>query len=271
MKTLYLTDLDGTLLRPDTTLSEYTVSTLNRMIGRGLLFSYATARSLETASPLLTELNIKLPVIVHNGMFLVDPATRRILRYTHFTKDDAAKIFSVFKECGVCPVTYSVIGGRNRFSYLRGRNSAAQREFLLERLHDGRARETGFEESLLDGDVFYFMCIDEENRLREAYGKLKEKFRCLFQRDMYSGEPWLEVMPAGGGKADAIKWLKECIGCDKLVCFGDQINDGTMFRAADECYAVENAAEELKKIATAVIGSNRNDGVARWLEAHVGV
>ena len=34
---------------------------------------------------------------------------------------------------------------------------------------------------------------------------------------------------------------------------------------ADECYAVENAVPELKEIATAVIGANDSDGVAKWI------
>lgn len=48
--------------------------------------------------------------------------------------------------------------------------------------------------------------------------------------------------------------------------FGDAVNDISMFEAADECYAMENAVPELKAIATGVIGSNNEDGVARWLE-----
>ena len=50
------------------------------------------------------------------------------------------------------------------------------------------------------------------------------------------------------------------------MCFGDGKNDISMFRAADECYAVANAVEELKEIATGVILSNNEDGVAKWLE-----
>lgn len=41
-----------------------------------------------------------------------------------------------------------------------------------------------------------------------------------------------------------------------------------MFDMADEAYAVANAVPELKARATAVIGGNNEDGVARWLEAH---
>ena len=45
-------------------------------------------------------------------------------------------------------------------------------------------------------------------------------------------------------------------------------NDISMFDVSDECYAVENADPELKRRATAVIESNDNDGVARWLLEH---
>ena len=49
MKTLYVSDLDKTLMRSDKTLSPYTVSTLNRLIRDGVLFTYATARSIQSA------------------------------------------------------------------------------------------------------------------------------------------------------------------------------------------------------------------------------
>ena len=54
----------------------------------------------------------------------------------------------------------------------------------------------------------------------------------------------------------------------RLVVFGDQINDGGMFRMADEAYAVAGAVPDLSQHATAVIGSNDDDAVARWLDAH---
>lgn len=50
--------------------------------------------------------------------------------------------------------------------------------------------------------------------------------------------------------------------------FGDGENDVDLFEAADEAYAVANAADVLKAVATGVIGANDEDGVARWLDAH---
>ena len=54
-----------------------------------------------------------------------------------------------------------------------------------------------------------------------------------------------------------------------MVSFGDAINDIPMFQISDECYAMENAVDELKEIATGVIGSNNADGVVKWLMANV--
>ena len=49
------------------------------------------------------------------------------------------------------------------------------------------------------------------------------------------------------------------------MVFGDGMNDLDLFEAADEAYAVENAVPELKAAATGIIGSNNDDGVAKWL------
>ena len=47
--------------------------------------------------------------------------------------------------------------------------------------------------------------------------------------------------------------------------YSDSLDDIPMFEMSDECYAVENAVPELKAVATGVIASNEDDGVAKWL------
>ena len=76
-------------------------------------------------------------------------------------------------------------------------------------------------------------------------------------------------MPKTVSKANAVQWLKQYLGCDKVVVFGDQKNDISMFEAADECYAVSNAVKDLKVLATDIIHENNEDGVAKWLMEHV--
>lgn len=78
----------------------------------------------------------------------------------------------------------------------------------------------------------------------------------------------MEIVPKTVSKANAIRQLKDFLGIDYIVAFGDGRNDIEMFEIADESYAVENAVDELIEIATGIIGSNDADGVAKWLKYH---
>ena len=153
-----------------------------------------------------------------------------------------------------------------KFSFIWDKCSKCQTEFLESRKGDVRTNIVTEAEQLYEGNIFYFTCIDEKEKLEPLYEKYKDMYHCVFQKDIYSGEQWLEIMPAAVTKANAIKQLQEYLSCDKVVVFGDAINDLEMFQAADECYAVANAAPELKEIATQIIGGNNEDGVVKWLE-----
>ena len=242
-KTLFLTDLDGTLLRSDQSLSKYTVETLNRLISRGMLFSYATARSYATSSIVTAGLEAKFPVIVYNGTFVLENGTKRRLLSHAFSPDEAAEILRTLTDFGVYPIVYAY-------------EDEAEKYFYCPRL--------------ISDETFHFSCIDKPEKLLGAYEKLKDGFECVYYKEIYSGEQWLEVHPKGVSKAKAMTELKNLVGCERVVCFGDGVNDISMFEISDECYAVANADEKLKKIATGVIESNNNDGVARFLEKYLG-
>ena len=89
MKTLYLSDLDGTLLRSDETISDHTSEVIERLTESGMIFSYATARSFLTARKVTKGLRAKIPLIVYNGAFVVDNVTGGILYGNYF--DDSVQ------------------------------------------------------------------------------------------------------------------------------------------------------------------------------------
>ena len=74
---LYISDLDGTLLRPDGTLSPASRDGLNRLIADGLHFTVATARSVASIRHLLAGLDLHLPVVNLNGELLSDVSSGR--------------------------------------------------------------------------------------------------------------------------------------------------------------------------------------------------
>ena len=69
-KTLYVSDLDGTLLTPEQRLSPFTVRVLEYLLGQGVAFTYATARSGYSAAAVTQGLESPLPVILYNGAFV---------------------------------------------------------------------------------------------------------------------------------------------------------------------------------------------------------
>lgn len=264
-RTLYVSDLDGTLLRHDETLSPYTAEVINSLSAKGMLFSFATARSRITSVKVTGAITANIPMVVYNGSFVMEKVSGRHLYSNEFSADDAYGILDLLIEREIYPIVYSHIEGVEKFSYVPHLESRAMKIFGDTRRGDVRERRVDTVERLYDGDIFYFTCIDEEDKLLPVYEMLRERYYCIAHRDVYSGEQWLEILPRGVSKAAAVAELKRILGCDRLICFGDGVNDIPMFELADECYAVGNAHEDLKRIATGVIGTNEDDGVARWL------
>lgn len=263
-KTLYVSDLDGTLLRSDETISEYTAQTINALAERGMLFSFATARSRITARKVTEGIQVQIPMIVYNGVFVMDSATGETLLSNFFGEEGDALLRDLLDR-EVYPIVYSFREGEEKFSYIPEKCSKGMQTFLDTRKGDPREHPVAETGELFDGEKFYFACIDEPEKLEPLYEKYGQQFHCVYHQDIYSGEQWLEFMPKSASKANAICRLKEHLKCDRVVVFGDGKNDVDMFQQADEAYAVENAVEELKQIATGIIGSNNEDGVARWL------
>lgn len=264
--TLFVSDLDGTLLRSDETLSFYTCQTIRSLIEKGILFTYATARSSTTAKKVTRGLEAKMPMIVYNGAFIIDSMTHERYVTNVFLEEEAKRIMKLLEQSAVCPIVYALIDQKEKFSYDQTRCTSGMKAFLKTRKGDPRDRALKNHQHLLDGEVFYFTCIDEEEKLAPLYQQLKEKYTCVYDVDLYTKETWLEIMPKMATKANAIQQLKRLLGCHRVICFGDAKNDLSMFDIADEAYAVANADPELKAKATQVVGYHDEDGVAHFLE-----
>ncbi|MBD5456131.1 MAG: HAD family hydrolase [Lachnospiraceae bacterium] len=265
MSTLYVSDLDGTLLRSNERTSEYTNTVINSFTKKGMIFSYATARSLITAQKAAQGINVKIPLIVYNGAFVIDNATKEILIANYFD-ESVLNILDDLFDHKVYPIVYAYIDGIEKFSFVPDLCNRGMKSFLESRKGDIRTNVVTAPMDLKQGNIFYVTCIDEPQKLKPLYDKYKDDYHCVYQTDIYTNEQWLEILPKSASKSNAIKQLKEFLGCDKLIVFGDGKNDIDMFEIADESYAVENAHIELKNKATGIILSNDEDGVAKWIE-----
>ena len=270
-KTLYVTDLDGTLLNTHDRISDFSIRTINEMVDKGMIFTYATARSLVSASKVTEGLNANIPVIAYNGAFIFQPSTGEILSKEDFNDEERSYVKEILVKHGISPMVYAFVDGVEKVSWIPANENDGVKRYLSSRKGDKRFRSVEDIKSLYSGDMFYFTCIGEKEELQPIYDIFSkdDRYRCTIQQELYRPEYWCEIMPALASKSHAIKKYKEMWGCDKVISFGDAINDIPMFEMSDECYAVENAVPELKKIANGIIASNENDGVAKWLLEHV--
>lgn len=272
MKTLYVTDLDGTLLGSNKCVSEYSIQVINELVEEEMLFTYATARSLSSASIVTKGLRLKTPIVAYNGAHIFDPETGERIASEGFTSDEVQQAKKILERYNISPMVYSFVKEKETVSWVKGTETEGVQRYLDARKNDKRMRGLENNKCLYEGDVFYFTCIGEKHQFEEAYHELKkdENYTCTLQPEPYQPEEyWLEIMPRKATKANAILKLKEILGCEKIVSFGDALNDIPMFQISDECYAMENAVDELKKIATDIIASNEEDGVAIWLSEHI--
>jgi Cof subfamily protein (haloacid dehalogenase superfamily) len=214
-----------------------------------------------------------IPVIVYNGTFIINPNTKEKLYSLYFTEEQKNIVMEILNKHSIFPLVYGFINGEEKVSWLTDKENAGIVNYVNNRKGDARLRPIKTIDELYSGELFYFTCIGEKENLAKVHEEFKAipDFTYTFQRELYREkyeEYWFEIMPKKATKGNAISILKEKLGCEKIVSFGDAINDIPMFQISDESYAVENAVDELKKYATGLIPSNDKDGVAHWLEEY---
>lgn len=269
VNTLYVSDLDGTLLTSQEKTSDFTNQTITDIVNKGMLFSYATARSYHTALKVTKGLDAHIPLIVYNGALIVDSYDGKVMRANYFQNHEVQEIVDHLMTHDVYPIVYSFIDQVEKFSFVEEYISSGIQDFLQTRKGDKRTNAIDDIKDLTKGDCFYITCIDEKEKLEPLYQRYQEKYHCVFQKDIYLHSQWLEIMPPNASKSCAIQQLKEILNCQRLIVFGDGVNDIDMFEIADEAYAVDNAVDQLKEIATDVILDHDQDGVAHWLKENV--
>lgn len=260
--------MDGTLLNTNDNISDYSLNVINSLVDRGVKFTYATARSLSSASVVTKGLSTNIPVIIYNGSFLINPSTREVLSSNIFTGTEKEKVVEILTKNKIYPMVYAYINGVEKVSWLINKENDGMKYYINLRKGDKRLNPLINEEDLYKGNIFYFTCIGQKDELLPIYNILKENsnYNCILQQELYREEYWCEIMHKNATKANAIQQLKDILCCDKIISFGDAINDIPMFTISDESYAVKNAVPELKAVATDIVGSNNEDGVAKWLE-----
>ena len=129
-KTIYISDLDGTLLRDDATISEYSKNTLIELLEAGVNLTIASARSRYSTQPILGEIPFRLPVVEINGALVSDYISGEHIFINNIDAQIVPKIYSAIlaHDCLPFVTTYN---GREDCLYYQDHHHVERKIILL--------------------------------------------------------------------------------------------------------------------------------------------
>jgi Cof subfamily protein (haloacid dehalogenase superfamily) len=248
-------DLDGTLLRSDGTVSDRTRRALDAVWSAGVMTVFVTARPPRWLDHLAEHVGEHGIVICGNGAFVYDVPRRDVVAEHPF---DPGHLLDLVRDLrGAVP----------------GIGFAAERS-------DGMGREVGF----VDPEEDAYVLMDHTGTTDRPVGKLLARSTEVDAVDFhrlvtavvtdraelgFSGVMGLAEMTAPGvTKASGLAaWCAERgVTPDQVWACGDMPNDLPMLRWAGRSFAVANGHPEAHAAADEVIGTNDDDAVATVLE-----
>jgi Cof subfamily protein (haloacid dehalogenase superfamily) len=255
-----VSDLDDTLLSPETDLSPYTLDVFARARERGVRIIPASGRAAVSMQPFVRRLNTGLPYIACNGAQLVN-ADHTVMDTVAFSPEQARAIIRYLKARDFYVQCY-----RDDAFYFDEECTASVSYRRSSRMR-GQAV----------GDLAAFVTFPTPKVLAvhtpEAVAALLPVAREDFPEATFSvSKPYfLEAEPPNVSKGIALRRLAEKLHLspEHTLVFGDSLNDLTMLGFAVHSVAMGNAREEVKRAARHVCGTNAEDGVARFVEENV--
>ncbi len=271
MKTLYISDMDSTLLQSNGKMSEYTKEKLNEFYNKEIPFAVATARSMVSAMPLLEGVHFKAPIVLMNGVFVYDTETQKAVKYHEIEHSILQQILDCFYEKNLHPFMFLYSDDYKLSIKYTVFDNEGMKEFYDMRVDmlDGRFTQTDDMTVIPQGQhpvyVNYYA-------LPELLDPVVEKLKSIggidfaYYKDSYSDDWLIEIYSRSASKANGAKEVAKIIGAEKITAFGDNLNDIIMLKGADVSVAVSNAVPELKEIADVIIGNNNDNSVVKYIE-----
>ena len=186
-KTLFVSDLDGTLLDNNCKVSEETAAVLNHLIEtHNIMFTVATARTPATVMPLLEKVNVKIPMVVMTGAALWNGFTGSYSNLNPISDEVLDSILEIARSQGFNPFVYTMTG--NSLSVYHSEVlSPVEAEFVKER-DRSPYKKFHFTDAHPSGAPLLIFATCEYPRLKAAYERIMSLVECeaVCYHDIYN-------------------------------------------------------------------------------------
>ena len=261
------TDMDGTLLDSRGQLDLPRLEKiLNRLDQRGVRFVIATGNEVHRMRQLLGHLAERVVLVVANGARIFEH--NKLLQAQ--TWDDAMvdRALGHFKgrECQDQFVVTGMNGGFVKKGTIFTELDKFMTSEMIEKLYQRMHFVDELDSSLFGGVLKMSMVVGEE-RSDAVLQEINDLFDGQI-RAVSSGYGCIDILQTGIHKAWGLEELLKRWGLksEQIMAFGDSENDIEMLELAGISYAMENAEESVKEVATGVAPANSQAGVYQVLE-----
>lgn len=259
---LVATDLDGTLVRRDQTVSDRTRAALALVEQAGAVLVLVTGRPPRWMPPIVEQTGHRGIAVCANGALVYDLHTERVVDAHLLDADAASSVIEALRR-DVPGIAFAV-----EHVPVDGVPGGFGREDVYRTRFDGAEIEVAPVEELVSAGAVKLLARHERLGSDELLVVARRSLGALAEATHSSADGLLEISAAGISKASGLATLAERHGVQAadVVAFGDMPNDLPMLAWAGHAVAVENAHPEVKAAADEVTASNEDDGVAQVLE-----
>ncbi|MBQ4030504.1 MAG: HAD family hydrolase [Bacilli bacterium] len=263
IKCIFL-DIDGTVDNKKRITPPFTREILGRLKEKDILAVICSGRMTSYAVNKSFKANCSNYVIADNGSVVYDYLNKKVIFESVFPKELCSTIGEICKESKV-ECLFNIIDGCYRYGdynyhkFKRGRKTTN-----IKKIKENITQ-------IIISSIF----IEDMIKVRDAILELGnvQVSNTNMGKDLLLGKAYycdLNIVGNSKGKAvlELIKYLN--IKQEETMCFGDSMNDLSMFNACHYKVAMKNASDELKSIADYITeDDNNNDGVGKFIEKNI--
>ena len=255
---IVFSDIDGTFLTESKTVTAKTESAVKSLLDKKIQFVLVSARMPEAIYPITEKIGVKIPIISYSGG-LVLTEDEKILHDKKISHDATKNILLALKN--YLDISINYYSGRNWF--VEKIDDRVQHEMNIT---SATAELANFSE-LLEKNILpnKILIMTEPEICKNLEVELGKKFPEL--NIVRSSKVLLEIMDKEVSKAAGIEILLKHFnfGVENSIAFGDNYNDVEMLKFVGCGVAMENAPDDVKKIADKITTSNEDDGIYNFL------
>ena len=248
---LVIADVDGTLVEPaakaTTAANPRVIAAVRRCSELGIIFSIASARSLDWVEGLIQSLQLTSPIILDNGARIYDCMVKKYIRSTLLQKARASEILQIL---GKFPYPKFVVDEKHRFEYIPGKTE----DF---------------------GNVVKMMILHVKPYEAEEIYEMISRLPGIKVTKSVSGvkpvKESIHITHEEAAKEIALHKIADLLGINmsEVAAIGDSYNDFSLLTSAGLKIAMGNAVDEIKAIADYIAPSYQEDGVADAIEKFI--